>query len=334
MKYIFYITIILTSFTYTFARVSDTIYVASWNVENLFDNIDDPDKNDEDFLESGNKKWTNERIFNKMKNLADVISFMNDKKGPDILGLIEIEHKYLVEKLIVNFLPNRNYHVVGYDSPDARGIDNYLMYDEDIFELIEYNKIPIIFFDEEYTTRDILHVSLGFKTEIIDVFVNHWPSRRGGEERSNPRRINAASTLKRYVDSLSIFRERNNIIIVGDFNDEPDNYSLKNILEAKKIHEPLAGLINLSWEMFEEGIGTHLYNNEFNMLDQIIISNGFFDKAGIEYVDNSFKIVSDDFFTHTEGKKKGSIIPSFEGGKYIGGFADHLPVAARFFIVK
>ncbi|HET55661.1 MAG TPA: hypothetical protein ENN33_10655 [Ignavibacteria bacterium] len=334
MKYIFIITIILTSFNSTLAWESDTIYVASWNVENLFDNIDDPDKNDEDFLETGNKRWTNERIFNKMKNLADVISFMNKNKGPDILGLIEIEHKYLVEKLIINFLPNRNYRVVGFDSPDSRGIDNYLMYDEDIFELIEYNKIPILFFDEEYSTRDILHVSLKYFDEIIDVFVNHWPSRRGGEERSNPRRINAASTLKRYVDSLSVVRERNNFIIVGDFNDEPNNYSLNNILKAKKIDEPEPELINLSWDMFEEGIGTHLYNNEFNMLDQIIISNGFFDEIGIEYVDNSFKIVSDDFFTHTDGKKKGSIIPSFEGGKYIGGYADHLPVAARFFIVK
>lgn len=334
MKYIFIITIILTSFNSTLAWESDTIYVASWNVENLFDNIDDPDKNDEDFLETGNKRWTNERIFNKMKNLADVISFMNKNKGPDILGLIEIEHKYLVEKLIINFLPNRNYRVVGFDSPDSRGIDNYLMYDEDIFELIEYNKIPILFFDEEYSTRDILHVSLKYFDEIIDVFVNHWPSRRGGEERSKPRRINAASTLKRYIDSLSVVRERNNFIIVGDFNDEPNNYSLNNILKAKKIDEPEPELINLSWDMFEEGIGTHLYNNEFNMLDQIIISNGFFDEIGIEYVDNSFKIVSDDFFTHTDGKKKGSIIPSFEGGKYIGGYADHLPVAARFFIVK
>lgn len=334
MKYIFLITLFLYLSISTSAWVSDTIYVASWNVENLFDNIDDPDKNDEDFLETGNKGWTNERIFTKLKNISDVIKFMNNQSGPDILGLIEIEHKYLVEKLIINFLPNRNYRVVGFDSPDARGIDNYLMYDEDIFELIEYNKIPILFFDEEYSTRDILHVSLKYFDGIIDVFVNHWPSRRGGEERSNPRRINAASTLKRYVDSLSVVRERNNFIIVGDFNDEPNNYSLNNILKAKKIDEPEPELINLSWDMFEEGIGTHLYNNEFNMLDQIIISNGFFDEIGIEYVDNSFKIVIDDFFTHTDGKKKGSIIPSFEGGKYIGGYADHLPVAARFFIVK
>lgn len=334
MKYIFLITIIISSFTSTFAWESDTIYVASWNVENLFDNIDDPDKNDEDFLESGNKNWTNERIFNKLKNLSDVIRFMNNQTGPDILGLIEIEHQYLIEKMLVNFLPERNYKVVGFDSPDSRGIDNYLMFDADLFELIEYNPIPIIFFDEEYSTRDILHVSLKYFDEVIDVFVNHWPSRRGGEERSNPRRINAASTLKRYVDSLSVVRERNNFIIVGDFNDEPDNYSLNNILDAKKIDEPESELINLSWEMYEERIGTHLYNNEFNMLDQIIISNGFFDEFGIEYVNDSFEIVSDDFFIHSEGKKKGSIIPSFEGGKYIGGFADHLPVAARFYIVK
>ncbi|RJP59570.1 MAG: hypothetical protein C4543_06430 [Ignavibacteriales bacterium] len=316
------------------AQNIDTIYIASWNIENLFDNVNDLDKEDEEFLSTGSKEWTDERIHQKMSNLSDVINFMNEGKGPDIIGFMEVEHKYLLEKMAITFLYNRKYMVVGFDSPDARGIDSYLMYDSDIFDLVGYYKIPVNFFNEDYYTRDILHVSLYYNDDILDVFVNHWPSRRGGEESSQPRRVNAASTLKRYVDSLQTIREFSNFLIVGDFNDEPNNYSLDEILSAKKMTDTTASLINLAWDDFENGRGTHLYNRDFNMLDQIIISRGLLDEKGLEYLKDSFEIISDDFFTYTDGPNVNSIMPSFHSGKYLNGYSDHLPVGAKLFIMR
>lgn len=313
------------------AQNYDTIYIASWNVENMFDNVDDPDKEDEEFLSTGSKEWTDERIHQKMSNLSDVINFMNEGKGPDIIGFMEVEHKYLLEKMAITFLYNRKYMVVGFDSPDARGIDNYLMYDSDIFDLVGYYKIPVNFFNEDYYTRDILHVSLYYNDDILDVFVNHWPSRRGGEERSQPRRVNAASTLKRYVDSLQTIRNSANFVIVGDFNDEPNNYSIEDVLSAKKIYDTTAALINLAWKDFDDGKGTLLYNKDFNMLDQIIISRGLLDGKGLEYLEDSFEIISDNFFIYTNGPNVNSIIPSFHSGKYLNGYSDHLPVGAKLF---
>lgn len=316
------------------AQQSDTLYVASWNVENLFDNIDDPNKKDVEYTASGRKEWTDKRIYDKMSNLASVMKFMNGNKGPDLIGFMEVEHKYLIEKISVNFFPERNYEVIGFESSDSRGIDNYIMYDSDIFDLIEYNKIFIDFFNSNYISRDILHGAFNFKGERIDVFVNHWPSRLGGEERSQPRRVTAASTLRRYIDSIAVERDNPNFIIVGDFNDEPNNYSINIILSAGKVGEEDKLLYNLAWDKFEEGIGTHHYSNEFNMLDQIIISKAFFDTSGIEYLNDSFEIVSNDFFIYTEGKNKGAIKPSFKSGKFINGYSDHLPVTAKFFIKK
>ena len=316
------------------AQTQDTFYVASWNVENLFDNVDDPNKEDSEFLETGKKEWTNERIYDKMSHLADVMKFMNNGSGPDMIGFMEVEHKYLLEKIANNFFPERNYNIIGFESKDARGIDNYLMYDEDIFQLIDYNKIPVVFFNSSYVTRDILHGLFNYKGETVDVFVNHWPSRRGGEERSQPRRVNAASTLRRYVDSLMVEREKTNIIIMGDFNDEPGNYSINEILSAGKIGESSGLLYNLAWDDFDKGVGTHFFGKEFNMLDQIIISNTLLDNGGIDYMKDSFIIVSDPSFTYSEGKKKGAILPSFADGKFRNGYSAHLPVAAKFYYVN
>lgn len=313
------------------AQTSDTFYVASWNVENLFDNVDDPKKEDSEFTKDGRKEWSNERIYDKMSNLADVMKYMNSSSGPDIIGFMEVEHQYLIEKIALNYFPDRNYKVVGFESGDARGIDNYLMYDVDKFELIEFHKIPVVFFNSSYVTRDILHVSLMYQDYNLDLFVNHWPSRRGGEERSQPRRVNAASTLRRYVDSLALVQEESNFIIMGDFNDEPGNYSLAEILSANKLREETSLLYNLAWKSYEQDLGTHLFNKEFNMLDQIIISKDLVDNQNLEYLEDSFEIVKDDFFIYTEGKNKGAILPSFSNGKFTNGYADHLPVAAKFF---
>ncbi|MDZ7763304.1 MAG: hypothetical protein U5K00_02605 [Melioribacteraceae bacterium] len=123
--------LVFISITVVFAQkeMEHSFYIACWNVENLFDNVDNPDKEDDDFTEAGIKEWNDERVNEKLENIAHVMRLMNNGKGPDIIGMIEVEHKYLLDSLCNTFFPQRDYDVVGYESPDIRGIDNYFIYD-------------------------------------------------------------------------------------------------------------------------------------------------------------------------------------------------------------
>ena len=313
------------------AQEYNQFFMASWNVENLFDSIDDTLKNDEDFTPRGNKEWTEKRVADKIKNLSAVLRMMNKSTGPDVIGFMEVEHQCLLDILFDKYFPDRRYKSVGFESPDIRGIDNYLVFDEDVFNFVSARVIPVEFFSSDYVTRDILHVVLNFKTEELHFFVNHWPSRRGGEVRSEPRRINAASALRRQIDSLANEKNELNVIIMGDFNDEPNNYSISNILSTGRVEDDNL-LLNLTWNDFDQGIGTHLYKENFNMLDQIIISRTLGDNKGLEYKKDSFEIFRDESFIYTEGKMKGAIKPTFHSGKYVGGYSDHLPVTAIFYL--
>ncbi len=213
---------------------NDTLYVASWNVENLFDTIDDPDKRDEEYTPEGRREWTDARLDIKLKNLASVVDFMNGGKGPDLLAVQEVEHRHLLAKLEGKLKTTKNYRIVYAESPDNRGIDNALFYNTAQFDLIESQTIEVALPDK-YPTRYILYAKLVVNSSaFLHVFVNHWPSRRGGQEKSEPNRVEAAKALKNFIDE-NITRG-SNIIILGDFNDEPENNSVKEVLSA---HEAL-----------------------------------------------------------------------------------------------
>ncbi len=303
------------------------IYIASWNLENLFDTVDDPLKRDEDFLPSGENQWTEERLKIKMENIARVVNFMNDGKGPDILAVQEVENKNVLEKTL-GFFPERNYKLGYIESPDNRGIDNAVIYDEDIFDLTGLNG-SYVFLDDKYPTRLVLHAVLEYLGNDIHVFVNHFPSRRGGAKESEPARIRAAEVLKAEISKIENMDSQANIIILGDFNDEPDNASIRKVLGAQEYNcekESLKGLYNLAYRSFEEGTGSYLFRQDWNMLDQIIISNDLTD----EYICGSFKIVKPEFMMTKSGYYKGSARPTFGGRKYLGGYSDHFPVCAKF----
>ena len=326
--------IAITFSTITIAQ--NSIYVACWNVENLFDTVNDTNKVDGEFTPAGGKLWTKERLTEKMENLAKVIHYMNKGNGPDILGLVEVEHKYLVDSLAGKYFPERNYKSVSFESPDSRGIQNALLYDADIFDFMDGQPIEVKFFSD-YKTRDILYVKLKWQGEYLNIFINHWPSRLGGEETSRSRRINAASILKAYIDNAREEDDKfNNIIIMGDFNDEPDDLSVREVLGAE---DPVVitptykgnaiSLFNLAFEQYKRGAGTHLFEHEYNFLDQIIISDDLFDKTKVDLEPDSFEIIKPSFAETTKGGKN-IILPTFDGGVYIKGFSDHYPVAARF----
>ncbi len=320
----------------------DTLFVASWNLENLFDTVDDPNKVDEEFLPGSKKDWNNDRLEKKLSNLARVIHSMNNNKGPDILGVCEVEHEILLKKMISEYLPEINYQTAYKESPDERGIDNGLIFNADKFRLISVSADTVHLNNNE-KTRLILNVNLLLKTskDTIRLFINHWPSRYGGAEETEIKRNEAASTLKKTVDNYLRQNGNSKIFIMGDFNDEPSNESILKTLNAQsfKCYNPTSPqnnpnndiLLNLAYEEFKKGEGTYKYRDDWNMLDQMIISENLIN-GRIKYICDSFNIYKPYFMVTQSGKYKGTAYPTYGGNNYLGGFSDHFPITAKFLI--
>ena len=312
---------------------ADTIYVATWNVENLFDTVDEPGINDEDFTPSGENEWTEERLKQKFEKLAEVIKYMHNGEGPDLLGVQEVEHQSLLNEMNEEYLDEK-YKIVYAESLDKRGIDNGLFYNSDLFELLSFDTLRVDLADG-WLTRYILYANLEIKDsqQKLHVFVNHWPSRSGGKEKSEPNRIAAALVLKNYTDKIFEKDVNANIVILGDFNDDPTDVSIYEILKAQELECSDPGInyfYNTSLEKFKEGTGTYLYRGGWNMLDQIIVSRSLVETNDLDYVCDSFEIIKPDFMINKEGKYAGSAIRTFGGKKYIGGYSDHYPTGAKF----
>lgn len=318
---------------------NEYIFVAFWNLENLFDTLDDPLKNDDDFLPSGNYEWTVERLERKMYNLARVIRSMNDNNGPDILGVCELEHQYLLDSMSNNFLYDFGYKSVAIESPDNRGIDNGLMFKSDKFKLLSVRGDTVILSDR-YSTRLILHVTLqSLNKDTLEIFVNHWPSRRGGQEQSEPNRIEAATTLRNSIDRILRKNPSSKIIVLGDFNDEPTNTTILKTLKAMPlicdsvdakglIEEQENDLFNTSYQLYADGVGSFKYREDWNMLDQIILSRELITGKALYYDCGSFEVYKPDIMITRSGQFQGTPFPTFGGRRYLGGYSDHFPVTA------
>lgn len=341
-KSAFLISLILFTSTELFSNNGDTISVAFWNVENLFDFFNDPDKDDEEFLPTGSKEWNAERLDKKMYNLSRIIRSMNNERGPDILGVCEVEHQYLLDTLIANFLFDKNYKTAYLESPDNRGIDNGLIYNSDLFSFVSV-KGDTVKLDDGYPTRLILNVNLLTVTlDTLHIYVNHWPSRRGGEVQSEPNRIRAAETIRKSVDQNFTENNKAKVIIIGDFNDEPSNISMVNHLRAAPFYcdsseyndfsEP--ELLNISYPDYADGIGSYKYRDNWNMLDQIIVSGSLIFNDKFYYICNSFEVYKPQTMVTQSGKYEGTPFPTFGGNRYLGGYSDHFPVIAKFYLSR
>lgn len=321
---------------------NDILYVGHWNLENLFDTVDDPKTIDEEFLPTAEKQWTEERLDKKLYNISRIIRTMNNDNGPDLLGVCEVEHEALLDSMINKFLSDKTYKVAYLESPDARGIDNGLIYNYKRLSVLNVQGLKIDLGDNS-ETRLILFVSLLLDNkDTLYCFINHWPSRRGGEKESEWRRVKAANVLKEKVDELLNNNPLNKIIIVGDFNDEPGNISITDNLKAeplvcdstnnsnKLIEDKKSVLFNLAYQNWAAGEGTFFYHEDFNMLDQIIISRGLLIGDKIGYICNSFKVYKQDMMITHSGKYKGAPFPTYGGSRYLGGYSDHFPVVAEF----
>ena len=306
-----------------------------YNVENLFDTIDDPDKRDEDFLPESKKNWNAERYSDKLNKLSDVIA-TTSKTNPVFIGLAEIENRFVVQDLLTTGrLASTKYRVAHFESPDVRGIDVALAFDHNLFQMTHKEAIKVSIEGEpNFKTRDILYVKgVFYDSTEAHVFVNHWSSRRGGQEKSEYKRVKAARLLKSKVDSLMGLNNSVNIIIMGDFNDYPTNISISSVLDAGPKNGNKS-LVNLMLPYHEKGEGTHNYKGDWGALDQIIISRGLIDNRGLEIKSGEAKILYDEKFLYT--KKDGTKTPNrtYGGNSYFGGYSDHLVVYSTLTIVK
>lgn len=286
--------------------------VGFYNVENLFDTINQP-HNDEEFLPNGKNKWTSERYQTKLTKLNQVIDSMGSVA---LLGFCEIENKQVLIDLNNASTKRKKYAIVHYDSPDGRGIDVGMIYNPKILKVVSSGYIRFQIPNPETPhTRDIVWAKFVHKKDTLFAMVNHWPSRRGGEEQSESNRLKAAENATAFIDSVMKVSPKSKIVFMGDLNDYPTNKSVQ------MVEKRLNPMISKSSGKFG---GSYSYKNEWDILDHIMVTPNA-NEGRIRFVKNSGKILSNDFLIE---EFRGNKVPkrNYAGEKYLDGYSDHLPV--------
>lgn len=321
---------------------SDSILnIMFYNLENLFDPENDSITNDEDFTPKGKLNWTYGKLMKKLDNTAKVIIAAGKWNPPIIVGFCEVENKRVMEMLVRReSIDKYNYQVIHFDSPDQRGIDVAAIYREDQVRVLSKSLIPIDFqFAPDRKTRSILHFKALIKStnDSIHVFVNHWPSKRGGALESDTFRVIAASILKDTVHQIFENDSNSKILIMGDLNDEYDANSTRYLIGNcfSEINFKNNCLYNLSEPLARKGEGTHFFSGHWSIIDHIIVSGNMLNPSkGLVINRSGFKIVKENFLFTKD--KNDQLVPfrTYVGPMYKGGFSDHLPVMVEMKIIK
>ena len=296
--------------------------VMFWNVENLFDTRDDPRKNDNEFLPDAKRRWIPYRYRDKLEKLAKtIVASGNEMEVPTLVGLCEVENDSCLYDLTRRTsLREAGYRFTITDSPDQRGIDVALLYQPGSFKLITYHGIRIPHKQlKKGPTRDILHVVGEVPSgDTLDVFVCHMPSRSGGQAKSEPYRLLTASILKHATDSVFRIRKNPYVLCMGDFNDYPNNTSLKRLCSDGRLQNLMKGRKD----------GTYLYRAKWGILDQFIVSGTLLKRKS--RIHTSAKQVQ--ILRHSFLFQKGKPFRTYNGLKYQGGYSDHLPISVDLFL--
>jgi hypothetical protein len=307
--------------------------VGFYNVENLYDTIDQPEISDEEFTPNGPNRWNSPRYNKKIEQLAEVLTQLGAETNPDgaaAIGLCEIENRSVLEDLIRSpKMKSRNYQIVHYDGPDNRGVDVAFLYQPKYFKYISSKSIRVKLEGEDARpTRDELLVCGELAGEKVYFMVCHWPSRRGGEKISAPKRMSAALTAKNIIDSILKIEPEAKIMLMGDLNDDPNSPSIVKGLNTVKEKSKIVNgqMFDCMLPLFEQGIGTLSYNDNWNLFDQMIVTPAF-----VRYDFNSWraykaKIFNKAFLVQESGNFKGTPYRTYAGGNYQGGYSDHFPV--------
>ena len=329
--------------------------VAFYNFENLFDTINDPQINDEEWLPNGSQRWTGKKYKKKLANLSKVLSEIGTGENPNsptFIGGAEIENRRVLEDLVKQpLLINKEYGVVHFDSPDKRGIDVALLYQKKHFKVTSATNIPLYIYKnqldnsqkdkekEESTddvitedkssnrvyTRDQLLVTGFLDGEEISLIVNHWPSRSGGEKKSSPFREAAGALNRKIIDSLFKINPNAKVITMGDLNDGAYNKSVKVNLGAKANKEQVkqGGIYNPFEEMAKKGMGTIAYRDAWDIFDQIMVSEPLVKKDYSSFRYWKAGIFNKPYLIQSTGQYKGYPLRHSATEE---GFSDHFPV--------
>lgn len=328
------LTLCLLYHVVVFATDYKVALIGFYNLENLFDTINQPDVQDEEFTPEGANRYTGKVYIDKLGKLEQVLSEMGTQHSPEgiaVLGVAEIENSSVLQDLVnMPKLKNRNYQIAHIDGKDERGIDCALLYNPKYFTVNRMLSlhVPTEKLDSSYGhTRDILFVSGFFLGEPMHIFVNHWPSRRGGEERTAPYRELGAAVCKEKIDSLLRIDKDVKYIVMGDLNDNPTDPSVAKVLNAKKNIEdvPEKGMFNPWIKLYKSGIGTLAYQDSWSLFDQIIISSSFLNIQQKGYFFKEAMIFKKEYMLQKTGRFKGYPFRTFNGSVYAGGYSDHFP---------
>ena len=300
-------------------KSEESLSVGFWNAENLFDLEDDPNKNDNEFAIGGKKNVDQEIYDLKIKNCSEVLLDLD----VDVLGLCEVENAQVLNDLNIAY-QERDYSIVHYDSPDKRGIDNALMYDSEHFSVLSSRAIPNKLKNGS-STRDILYVIGEYEKETLHIFINHWPSNYGCKEKAIPKRTSTAQLIIREIDLLRKRDKFSEIILLGDFNENPDDENIK-LLETVNLSSLMMPMLG------KPKIGTYVYRGKDYFYDQIIVNDELLDNENLSIVSGSVYILDHPKYRQQEGNYSHYPFRFWAGNRLLGGYSDHL--AIRVEIIK
>ena len=309
--------------------------IGFYNLENLYDTINNPMVDDEEFLPNSARQYDSRIYMDKIDRLSDVISQMGTEITPDglaMLGVAEIENDTVLTDLIKSpKLVKRKWKFVHYDSPDKRGVDVGLLYNPKYFTVLASAPLFVQLpggSKDAFFTRDILYVKGIMDGDTVHVYVNHWPSRSGGEERSIPARAAAAGTARKHMDSIIAVNPTAKMVLMGDLNDDPVSPSLTKVIRSKgKISEVKQDEMFNPWvDMYKKGIGTSPYQDAWGLFDQVLVSGSWLDKEQPGYHYSRQVLFNREFMVQKTGKYRGYSKRTWDGTVYNYGYSDHFPV--------
>ncbi|SFB71526.1 Endonuclease/Exonuclease/phosphatase family protein [Flagellimonas taeanensis] len=298
--------------------------IAFYNLENFFDAKDDPHSLDDDFTPGGLRNWNESKFRNKSRKIARALSEIGreeSNKPPVLVGIAEVENKTVITSILQQKeLRETDYDFVHFDSPDERGIDTALIYQQKHFKVLDAETLPLLVDNVNGArdfTRDILYVHGKLNQEEVHVFVNHWPSRGEGAEVTSYKRVKAAETILAKVESLE--EDNPNCIIMGDFNDDPNAESIHTLMGTGRFINPMKKLLS-------PVSGSANYKRIWSLFDQILLSHTFLDRRPNTHGFVKAAIFSPRFLKEWKGRYKGNPFRTFVGETYLGGYSDHFPV--------
>ena len=315
-----------------FSQSKNIETIAFYNVENLFDPLDDPETFDDDYTPQGRNRWTKNLLNQKIDQLAEVITQIGKKetgKPPLLIGLAEVENRAVLEQLVAHpKVRPYGYEIVHFDSPDSRGIDVALLYRKLFFLPRTLKKYKLHLVDPQTlyrrTTRDQLIVSGFWEEAELSIGVNHWPSRRGGQKRSQTSRIKAAQLQLKILDSLQRAIPAAYFLSMGDFNDNPNDTSVALLSEESTFYEGYQPLYNPMKKLFQKGIGSLAHRDRWHLFDQILVSQNWISKGGLNLLKAA--VFNPGFLINSEGKFLGYPYRNEMKGGTLAGYSDHFPV--------